>query len=73
MVNEKIFKFFGVLFVFLGATIIFNSFQGITGFVVYDDIDLKQGYVIGVWFVLTGIVLAIYRKREEAIMNRKKY
>lgn len=65
MIKGKLFKFFGILFLFLGATIIFNSFSGITGFVVYEDVDLDAGFIIGIWFVLTGILLAAYRKKEK--------
>ncbi len=70
MFTNKIFGFFGVLFLFLGATIIFNSFQGITGFSVYEDVDIKKGYIIGIWFVLTGILLAVYRRKSEIKIKR---
>ena len=63
----KGFIFFGVLFLILGITIIFNSFQGITGFAVYENIDINKGFIVGIWFVFTGILLAVYRKKEERI------
>jgi hypothetical protein len=63
MIKGKFFKFFGVLFLFLGITIVFNSFSGITGFVVYEDVNLNTGYMVGIWFVLVGILLAAYRKK----------
>ena len=72
MFANKIFGFFGVLFLFLGATIIFNSFQGITGFSVYEEVDIKKGYMIGVWFILTGILLAVYRRKEKVLIKRKR-
>ncbi len=58
----KAFLVFGIVFLLLGITIVFNSFQGLTGFAVYDNVDIKAGLFIGVWFVLTGIILALYRK-----------
>jgi len=73
MVKGKVFKIFGVLFLVMGVVVVFNSFQGITGFVVFEDVDLNAGFYIGVWFVLTGILLAAYRKKKvEKNENRKK-
>ncbi len=72
MFANKIFRFFGVLFFFLGATIIFNSFQGITGFSVYEDVDIKKGYIISLWFILTGILLAVYRRKEKVVIKRRR-
>ena len=61
----KMLEIFGVVFLLLGITVLFNAFQGITGFAVYEDVDLNFGYVIGAWFVLTGILLIVYRKKEK--------
>ena len=71
MVKGMAFRFFGILFLFLGATIVFNSFSGITGFVVYEGVDLDTGFLIGVWFVITGILLAAYRNKGEVKKNAK--
>ena len=60
----KTFKLFGALFFIIGITIVFNSSQGVTGFAVYENVDLKFGYIIGAWFVLTGIILFVYRKKK---------
>ena len=68
----KAFKFFGILFFLIGITVIFNSFQGITGFAVYEDVDVNAGYLIGAWFILTGILLVVYRKKEEVKSSGKK-
>lgn len=68
----KAFKFFGILFFLIGITVIFNSFQGITGFAVYEDVDVNAGYLIGAWFILTGILLVVYRKKETTNVNRAK-
>ena len=65
MIKHKAFKLFGVVFLLLGVSVIFNSFSGITGFAVYEDVDLDYGFIVGAWFVLTGILLAVYRKKEE--------
>ena len=57
------FKLFGVFFLLVGITIVFNAFQGLTGFAIYENVEVKTGFIIGVWFVLTGILLAVYRKK----------
>jgi hypothetical protein len=66
----KGFRFFGVLFFLIGATVLFNSFQGITGYAVYEGVNLNAGYYIAAWFILLGILLVGYRKRE--IVNNEK-
>jgi len=58
----KLFKIFGIFFFLLGISVIFNTFQGMTGFVVFEDVNLNASVVIGIWFVLTGILLVVYRK-----------
>ncbi|MDO8508084.1 MAG: hypothetical protein Q7S27_00200 [Nanoarchaeota archaeon] len=61
----KAFIIFGILFLLLGITIIFNTFQGLTGFAIYEDVDINKGFLFGAWFVLTGILLAVYRKNKK--------
>jgi len=58
----KVFRLFGIFFLLLGITIFFNSFQGITGFAVYEDVDISRGFIVGVWFIITGIFLVVYRR-----------
>jgi uncharacterized membrane protein HdeD (DUF308 family) len=60
-----VFRFFGAIFLIIGVTVMFNSFQSITGYAVYGGVDIDKGYIIGAWFVLTGIVLAVYRRKEK--------
>lgn len=62
----KVFRLFGIFFLLLGITVFFNSFQGITGFAVYEDVDISRGFIVGVWFIITGIFLVVYRKRTQA-------
>jgi len=66
----KVFKISGLLFFLLGVTIVFNAFQGITGFVVYEDVDLNVGFIIGAWFILTGILLFVYRKAQDKLKRK---
>ena len=71
MQKGLIFRIFGVLFVIAGISIISNSFQGLTGFVVYQDVDLKAGYFLGIWFVLAGLMLALYKRNTQIAQNVK--
>ncbi len=64
---DKVFRFFGIIFFILGITLIFNAFQGITGFAVYENVDLNIGAVIGAWFILTGILLFVYKKVQKGV------
>ena len=70
----KLFKIFGIFFFLLGISVIFNTFQGMTGFVVYENVSLNAGVIIGIWFVITGILLIVYRKNlsSKEIRNDKR-
>ncbi len=67
-----VFKLFGLLFFIFGITILFNSFNGITGFVVYEDVNLNVGVIIGIWFILVSLLLIVYRKKEQEINDKRK-
>lgn len=69
---SKFFRIFGVMFFLIGVGIAFNSFGGMTGFAVYEDVDLNKGFIIGAWFILTGVVLAAYKKKDSAEKKQKK-
>ena len=67
----KMFKIFGMVFFLIGMVILFNSFQGITGFAVSENVDVNLGFVLGIWFVLTAVLLLAYRRKEK-IDNAKR-
>ena len=68
---HRVFRIFGVMFLLIGIGIAFNSFGGMTGFAVVEDVDLNKGFIIGAWFILTGVVLATYRKKETSSGEKK--
>ena len=61
----KTFKIFGLVFFVMGMIIIFNSFQGITGFAISEKVDINAGFIVGAWFILTGILLFVYVKEPD--------
>ena len=67
-----VFKLFGLLFFIFGITILFNSFQGITGFVVYEDVNLNIGFIVGIWFILVSLLLIVHRKKGEEEVGKRK-
>lgn len=67
---NKAFKIFGMIFFVMGIIVIFNSFQGITGFAISENIDINAGFIVGAWFILTGILLFVYKKAEDKL-NKK--
>ncbi len=52
----------GILYLVLGVVILFNSFSGLTGFVVFSGADIKWGSVLGVVFVVIGVLVLTARK-----------
>lgn len=54
-----------MIFFVMGIIVIFNSFQGITGFAISENVDINSGFIVGAWFILTGILLFVYVKKPE--------
>ena len=67
---NKAFKIFGMIFFVMGIIVIFNSFQGITGFAISENIDINAGFIVGAWFILTGILLFVYKKAEDKLKKK---
>jgi len=65
----------GIIFLILGVFFLINSFSGITGFVIVEDFGRGISGILGVVFVLVGILLfsagnygqEAYRKRESKL------
>ncbi len=68
----KAFRIFGMIFFVFGIVILFNSFQSITGAVVFNDIDINTGFIIGAWFILTAVLLLAYRRKEKIESGKRK-
>ena len=69
---SQVLKIFGIIFFLLGITVLFNSFQGITGFAVYEDVNLDGGFLVGAWFILTGALLIVYRREVKDDKRKRK-
>ncbi len=64
-------RILGLLYLVLGVGVLLNSFSGITGFVIYEDVDLKWGGLLSVVFVVIGIlVLFTTRTSEKSELER---
>ena len=57
MLPRRAYLISGMSFLFIGFVILLNSLQGITGYVVLEDVDVKIGYLMALWFIATGIVI----------------
>jgi len=53
----KLSSIIGIIYLLLGIIILLNSFSGITGFVIFEDVNVKWSSVLGVVFVLIGILI----------------
>ena len=68
----KAFKIFGIVFFMLGIVILFNSFQSITWAVVFENVDLNFGFIIGIWFIFTAVLLLAYRRKRKIENGKRK-
>lgn len=67
-------RILGILILAFGISILLNSFQGITGFVIYEDIDIEIGSILGAIIVFAGIlILQSSRVESELESNVKVY
>jgi len=63
--KKRTFKFIsGVFLILVGVFLIFNSFSGITGFVIFENTKNVRG-ILGLVFIVVGAVLFITRGEEE--------
>jgi len=74
MSNRKrvVYSVLGFIFIFLGLSYLFNSFYGITGFVVIEDVNKPTSSSLGLLFVMGGLFLLSKtreRKRGQAAME----
>jgi len=63
--SSMLLRVLGVVYLLLGFLIVLNSFQGITGFVVFGDASIGWGGFLGVVFVLIGVVILFVSGREK--------
>jgi S-adenosylmethionine/arginine decarboxylase-like enzyme len=61
----------GIAFLFIGFVVFLNSFQGITGLVVLEGVDVQKGYYVGGFFVIAGLILVWMAHR--VVYNTPEY
>jgi hypothetical protein len=57
MDRRKVFKSMGLFLFIIGLALLANSFSGITGFVVFEGGGRAAGSVLGIVFVIGGIII----------------
>ncbi|MFH1425133.1 MAG: DUF308 domain-containing protein [archaeon] len=70
MLRGVLFRVLGVVFILFGIALMFNSFQGLEGYVVFEGTDVVFGYFFGVVFILVGVVLLMVAKKFHKITSR---
>jgi hypothetical protein len=54
--KKRVFRILGTVFLVIGATFLFNSFSGLTGFVILE-VNRNVSEVLGLIFVLIGVII----------------
>jgi hypothetical protein len=62
---KRTFVIVAVSFFFIGAALLLNSVQGVTGFAVFEGSDLVGGFYIALWFVIAGLVVLAMAERDD--------
>lgn len=65
IIKKRLLVLVGVAYLFIGGVVLFNSFQGITGFVVYEGSDVEWGWFLGFVFVVIGVLVLMASNREK--------
>jgi len=58
-------RFLGVLFFWVGITFMLNSFSGITGYSIVEEIAKPTSSIFGFVFIIVGLVLFLYQQGKE--------
>ena len=69
--SRKILRTLGVISFIFGAVLLLNSFSGITGFVIIEDLERNMGSVWGVAFIIVGILLIFVERFERAGLEKR--
>jgi hypothetical protein len=56
-------RILGGLLILIGIVLIFNSYIGITGFIIFEEFSWQVGPIFGIIFVLVGIIIFIKAER----------
>lgn len=57
MIPKRVYLITAISFFIIGAIILLNSFQSLTGFVVFENADKNYSYFAGLWFIIASLVL----------------
>jgi len=57
--RRKGFFVLGVLLIAVGFVFLLNSFYGMTGFVVFEDVSGRVGWIVGILFFVAGVVFLV--------------
>ena len=59
--KKRVFIIQGLVFIVVGAIFLINSFSGITGAVVLENVNVSVSAVVGLVFVIVGILIFMAR------------
>ncbi len=63
--NKRVFVIEGLSFLFIGLVFLLNSFSSITGAVVLENVGVDVSGLLGLVFVIAGLVVMIAGEREK--------
>jgi len=64
--GKRMFRILGIISLVIGALFLLNSFSGITGFVIVEEVGRNVSGVLGLIFVLVGMVLMLADREGES-------
>ena len=67
IIKRRLAIFIGVAYLLLGFIVILQSFRGLTGFVIFEDVPQQIGWLVGVVSIIVGIIV-IAVSRESGIV-----
>jgi len=69
----NIVRFLGVLLFWIGIVFVLNSFTGMSGYAIVDDIGKGEGSILALVFIIGGLVLFLKGLEEEAKMVKVRH
>src|SRR3989344_9661843 len=54
---KRAFVITGISFLAMGFVILVNSFAGLTGAAIFEGSNINAGWIIALWFLISGIVI----------------
>ncbi len=72
IIKKRLTIFIGIAYLLLGFIVILQSFRGLTGFVIFEDVPQQIGWLAGVASIVVGIIVIAVSRGAVIVYDAKR-